>query len=266
MAFAHINGIDMYYEIHGEGTPLVCVSGFSADHTAWREVVPLLSDDYQVIVFDNRGVGQSDAPDTPYSMEQFANDTVALCQHLNLEQAHFVGNSMGGMILQQLGKDHSSRVLSLCIANTVLKRNSVFSNFLDAHYDLVVSGADTKGLLRQFMCWLVAYDFLNQPGKLDEMVNLALSNPHPFTLQGYRNQLHALKQFDATSWASDIQSPTMVMAGDQDIIFLAESVKAVADAIAGSIYLEFKNCGHLPMLEKPQALVNAIKNFHQQLA
>lgn len=266
MAIAQINGINLYYEVHGEGTPVVCVAGFSADHQAWREITPALAEQYQVIVFDNRGAGQTDVPSGPYCIEDFAKDTVALCDHLDIDKAHFIGNSMGGMILQQLGYSYPERVRSLCIANSVYKRSSVFTPFLEAHFDLVASGADIHALVRQFMCWLVAYDFINQPGKLDEMVEFALNNPHPFTLEGYQNQLHALKQFDATNWISQIACPTLVMAGDQDIIFRSDTVKAIADAISGSIYLQFKHCGHLPMLEKPAAFVNAVNNFYQQLA
>ena len=74
MAIAKINDLDMYYEDHGNGFPLVLVPGFSADHSLWSTVTESLSDRYRVITFDNRGAGQSTVTNPPYSINQLAND------------------------------------------------------------------------------------------------------------------------------------------------------------------------------------------------
>lgn len=95
MPHIKVNDISMYYEMHGKGEPIVFIAGFSVDHVAWFEVVERFKDKYQVILFDNRGVGQTDVPDGPYSIEQMTDDVAALCSALGVPQAHFVGNSMG---------------------------------------------------------------------------------------------------------------------------------------------------------------------------
>lgn len=99
MPTAKLNDITMYYEVQGEGTPLIFIGGFSADHLVWAEQALAFMSDFQVITLDNRGAGQTTIPDGAYTVEQMADDVVSLCQHLDIEQAYFVGHSMGGCIL-----------------------------------------------------------------------------------------------------------------------------------------------------------------------
>ena len=86
MAFAKINGINLYYELQGEGQPIVFVSGFATHRETWREFSNRLSANYKTLIFDNRGAGQSDAPPPPYSIEMMAKDTKDLMDHLGIEK------------------------------------------------------------------------------------------------------------------------------------------------------------------------------------
>src|SRR5262245_16101500 len=95
-----VGNINLYYESYGAGEPLVCIAGFSVDHLAWQSIVELFAKNYNVIIFDNRGAGQSDCPDIPYSIDMLADDTIELCKALDITRARFIGSSMGGMILQ----------------------------------------------------------------------------------------------------------------------------------------------------------------------
>jgi len=78
------NNINLYYEIHGQGQPVVFVAGFSGDHTAWQNLIADYAKNYQVVVFDNRGIGQSDCPDYPYTIEMMADDAIGLVKALQL--------------------------------------------------------------------------------------------------------------------------------------------------------------------------------------
>ncbi len=86
-----VNDINMYYEIHGQGEPLLLIMGMGADLTMWGDSVYRFAKKYQVITFDNRGAGRTDKPDIPYSIEMMADDTVGLMDRLNIERAHFLG-------------------------------------------------------------------------------------------------------------------------------------------------------------------------------
>src|SRR5438046_8889941 len=93
-----VNGIRMFYEETGGGEPLILIMGFGGDHLAWAFQVRALAEHYRVVTFDNRGAGQSDAPEPPYTIRTMADDTAGLIAALGIERAHVVGVSMGGMI------------------------------------------------------------------------------------------------------------------------------------------------------------------------
>ena len=82
MPIARINDINLYYEVHGQGFPMVCIAGLSTDHMTWINLTEPLAQKYKVILLDNRGVGQSDVPPGPYSIQQMSNDVYSLCQYL----------------------------------------------------------------------------------------------------------------------------------------------------------------------------------------
>src|ERR1700731_3998370 len=98
MPYVKANDIQMYYEIHGDGEPLMLILGLATDLSEWRAIIHWLAQRYKVLAFDNRGVGRTDKPDTPYSIEMMARDTAGLLQTLGIEQAHLLGISMGGRI------------------------------------------------------------------------------------------------------------------------------------------------------------------------
>jgi pimeloyl-ACP methyl ester carboxylesterase len=102
MSIAKIGSLDLYYEEHGAGEPLLLIMGLAADSTAWMFQVPEFAEKYRTIVFDNRGVGRSSKPAGPYSIHEMADDAAALLDVLHVERAHVVGVSMGGMIAQEL--------------------------------------------------------------------------------------------------------------------------------------------------------------------
>jgi len=90
-----VNKIDLFYDIQGTGEPLLLIAGFNSDSSSWSAMMPALVKHYQTIRLDNRGVGQSSAPDSPYSIKQMAADAAALLDYLGIPQAHVVGHSMG---------------------------------------------------------------------------------------------------------------------------------------------------------------------------
>src|SRR4029434_8975986 len=104
------NGIELFYEESGTGEPLLLIAGFACDHTNWRKLVPLLASSYRLITFDNRGVGQSTSPATPYTIDQMAEDTIGLLDAIELNSVHIAGHSMGGQIALALAPARPERV------------------------------------------------------------------------------------------------------------------------------------------------------------
>ncbi|MDE3087556.1 MAG: alpha/beta fold hydrolase [Acidobacteriota bacterium] len=118
MPTAQVNGIDLYYEVHGEGTPLLLVPGLGADVRLFAGVVGELRRRYRVVAFDPRGSGRSEKPDGPYSIETMADDAAALLAELGVTKAAVVGYSMGGRVALALALRHPEAVDRLVLAAT----------------------------------------------------------------------------------------------------------------------------------------------------
>ncbi|HWN91298.1 MAG TPA: alpha/beta fold hydrolase, partial [Verrucomicrobiae bacterium] len=110
-----VGQVELFYQRTGPARPpsLVLIMGWGGDHTAWALQVAALAAEFDVIAFDNRGAGQSDAPDVTYSMADLAEDVTGLMDELGVRSAHIAGASMGGMIAQEVALRYPDRVLSL---------------------------------------------------------------------------------------------------------------------------------------------------------
>src|SRR5262249_10291448 len=115
---ADCNGQRLYYEVHGEGEPLLCIHGLSVDTLGWALQVPAWSERHRTVVFDNRDVGQSSRAEREYEIADMAADALALADALELERFHLLGYSMGGTIAQELTLAAPERVQSLTLCVT----------------------------------------------------------------------------------------------------------------------------------------------------
>jgi 3-oxoadipate enol-lactonase len=118
MPYVKVNDIQMYYEIQGEGEPLLLIVGLGTDISEWEGIIHWLAQTYKVLAFDNRGAGRTDKPDTPYSIEMMADDTAGIMQTLGIQQAHILGISMGGRIALALALRHAKSVKKLVLVST----------------------------------------------------------------------------------------------------------------------------------------------------
>ncbi len=115
MSFLQINDAKYYYELHGEGYPIVLISGYTGDHFYWAPILENLKQHFQVLVFDNRGIGQTLDEHPNLSAALMAEETLALAKALKLEKPHIIGQSMGGTIAQHIGARYSSEIGKLVI-------------------------------------------------------------------------------------------------------------------------------------------------------
>ncbi|MFX1428450.1 MAG: alpha/beta fold hydrolase [Promethearchaeota archaeon] len=116
--FAFVNGINICYEVFGDGDPVLLVHGFGAKKESWIAQTEPLAKHFKVIRFDNRGAGKSDRPDGPYTMEIFANDINALLDFLEIQKTHIIGWSLGGMIVQNFILKYPQCVNKMVLINT----------------------------------------------------------------------------------------------------------------------------------------------------
>lgn len=261
-----INDIEMYYETMGKGEPLVFVSGFTADHLSWLTVLNDFAQHFQVILFDNRGVGRTDAPTGPYSISQMAQDVVDLCAALKISSAHFVGSSMGGFIVQQLAYQHPSLVKSIVIGNSAMRCDSSYYFYPPIRLKLLKENVSLDSLMQIDCCLVFSYFYLSQPGKLEETIRLRKSNPYPVSNIGYEAQYAALATFDSREWISTIAVPTLILSATHDVIFSNLTSQEMVSKIKNAQFHCFENCGHVPHLEYPKEYLRVVGDFLKTVA
>jgi 3-oxoadipate enol-lactonase len=255
------NHINLYYEMYGQGDPIIFVAGFNTDHHGWDSIINDYAKSHQVIVFDNRGAGQSDCPDIPYTIEMMADDVTALCDALNLSSCHFIGASMGVGTILNLAYRYPDRCKSLVLSNGFIKIDPKFALFAQTRLELLRAGVDPKLVSKLSWSWVFSTAFLNQPGMLHDLQKNLDESPLSTSTVGYSHQLNALLFLDSSSWLKQIKVPTLVIGSDQDLIVSEKDIRAIADNIYQARYHCFKDVGHLPHVEATEQFNQVVKAF-----
>lgn len=261
MPIIKANNINMYYELYGAGEPLVLISGFATDHLAWRAVVNDFAKHYQVLLFDNRGAGQTDTPDMDYSVELFAADTMALCDALGLKKPHIVGHSMGGMIAQTIAHQYSDKISSITVCGSRCRSNKLTEVLFKFIGKLRKENIPREYLLESFLPWIFSNEFLEQPEVIPTLTAFYLNNPYPQTNLGYDKQLNAVTAFDSGPWIKHIKTPTLVIAAEKDIVIPPEQSREIADKIPHAKYICLPHSGHAMQVEQPEMFAKTVMDF-----
>jgi 3-oxoadipate enol-lactonase len=241
-----VGDINIYYEIHGEGEPLILIMGLGGDISRWFRIIPILSQRYQVIAFDNRGIGQSDKPDIPYTMEMMANDIAGLLKALGIDTAHIFGISMGGMIAQHFVLRYPKMVTSLILGCTrcggphSIYENEGASRVLDPELTRTLTAEQRT---REMLPFLWSQEFIaNNPDIVKEQIELGAS--HPIDPVGYTRQKQAADGHNTYERLPEIKVPTLVITGEADRLIPSENSRILASRIPGAKLVLIKKAGH----------------------
>jgi pimeloyl-ACP methyl ester carboxylesterase len=203
MSYVSVNGIDLYYEEQGSGSPLVLIHGFSSAGMVWANHVAALTSTYRVIVPDLRGHGRSTgAPDTIHH-DRFAADLVALLDHLEVDRAHFVGHSSGGMCLLFVGTRYPERVRTLTLVSATYTFDEVARRQMYLVADSLLNQPEAIAMARRLHGGTHGDDYWK------ELANVfrGFADHHATELPFQPDDLRA------------ITSPTLVLHGDRDVFF-----------------------------------------------
>ncbi|MBI1846817.1 MAG: alpha/beta fold hydrolase [Candidatus Rokubacteria bacterium] len=252
MPKVRVGDIEMYYVEQGSGEPLVLIMGFSGDHTAWAFQMAEFAQRYRVIAFDNRGAGQTDQPDAPYTIPQMAGDTAGLMDRLGIERAHVLGVSMGGMIAQELALAHPGRVLSLQLHCTHPGNDGYMTALGDA-WGTVRASLPLEQAQRTIFLWLFGHTTYNErPEFVEAILAGALANPYPQSLAGFRGQSAAVQAFSTRDRLPRITAPTLVSVADEDVLVPARFAREIAARIPGAELATIARAGHVYFWEMPE--------------
>ena len=258
------NGQELYYEIHGNGPPLVLVMGIGYDSSLWTLAqVPALSTRFQVILVDNRDAGRSSKAHGPYEIADMADDLAGLLDALEIPHTHLLGLSMGGMIAQEFALRHEHRLDRLVLAGTgaAPARSAVDPihvwNWVKANDP---TGEVFGGL--QFVS-LFSTAFLRNHQAVRDTADLLASSPYPIGPEAYARQAEAYQRFDALERLASISVPTLVVVGEQDLLTPPWIAREVADAIPDARFEVIRGDGssHLAAIERADDFNRLVADF-----
>lgn len=260
MGKIHVNGVNLHYEQEGSGHPLLLISGYTTDLSAWALVRHEFAKHFSTFMFDNRGAGRSDCPDLPYTIDTMAEDARALVEALDLDRPYILGHSMGGAIAQTLAFKHPKIISKLVLANTLVQLHKAPAFSLSYFFKMRSQGMSLVTMLEGSLPWLFSGEFLKHEKQVSEFMKLVAEYPYPQTIIGQQRQLDALLQFNSEKWFQKIREPTLVIEGSDDIICPVNS-KRLAEGISGAKLIVFAKQAHMPHVEKPKEFANAVVNF-----
>jgi pimeloyl-ACP methyl ester carboxylesterase len=247
--------VELYYEEAGQGIPLILLHGFPLDHTIWAPVVPLLKDHARVITPDLRGHGRSPAPEGEYSMREMADDVFDLYRRLNLDCAIVVGHSMGGYvaIAFALAYPHYISALGLVASHAAADQ----PERRQARYNTAQKVAK-KGV--RVVADTMPANLTGDPGIARQIQALIRQTP-PAGIIGALKGMAARP--DNTELLSNIQVPAIVISGAEDALISRELNETTTQLLGRAWQVVVPNTRHLPMMEAPQIVADALLNLVQ---
>jgi pimeloyl-ACP methyl ester carboxylesterase len=254
-----VNKANLYYEIHGRGEPLLMLQGWGMDITGWQYIIEPLSQMFQIIVLDNRGTGRSEVTPGKYTTRLLADDAAALLAHLQIDKAHVLGWSMGGMIAQELVLAYPQKVNRLILSASSAKVSAKSSFIAWSNIEAL-----NRGEFHTSVNWQLSFCFSKAVFANEELLSAikegALNPPYPVTLAGLISQFAAVDSHDRRKQLRRIKSPTLVLGAAEDGIIDIDQVKALAREIDNS-ELRILPGGHMYHIEHSDLFARTVIEF-----
>lgn len=230
MPFADANGQRLFYEVHGEGDPLVLVTGLGGDHLSWGEQLEAFSARYRTVVFDNRDSGRSTECAEGYEVDDMARDTLALADELGLDGFHLIGVSLGGAVGQEVALAAPDRVRTLTLAMTWGG---------DGHWGRVRGRLMANAALRtppeehveQLLHSCLSEELFEDPERVAYFRQMVLENPHPQSVEAFARQAQAVGRHEARDRLRRLSMPVHVIGAERDMMIPIWKSRELAELI-----------------------------------
>lgn len=260
MPFADANGQRLFYLEHGEGDPLVLVTGLGGDHLSWGEQIAPFAERYRTVVFDNRDSGQSSETPEAYEIADMAEDTLALADGLELDDFHLMGISMGGAIAQEVALAAPERLRSLTLA---------MSWSGDGHWGRVRGRLMANAAMRtpreehveQLLLACLSEEAFADPERVAYFREMVIDNPHPQSLEAFARQAQAVGNHDAGDRLSRLSLPVHVIGAERDLMVPVWKARELAERIAGARLTVIEDGTHAVNMERAEEFNRATLDF-----
>lgn len=240
------------WERMGSGPPLLLIHGLGYARWGWEPVVEPLARTFDVISFDNRGIGGSDAPPGPYTVAEMAADAVQVLDEAGVERAHVAGTSLGGMVAQELALGRRERVDRLVLACTHPGGPKAFPM-----PQRTVELMEARATMREYVENALEPD--PRPELVDRILEHRKRTAQPF--EPWAAQAAAAAAFDAYDRLGSLAAPTLVQHGDGDLVVDPRNAELLAAAIPDARTSVYAGAGHLFMWQEPARFVRELKEF-----
>ncbi len=248
-----INHLALAYERRGYGAPLVLVHGFPLDHSTWDEIVPLLEPNFDLILPDLRGFGESDSTGAAYGMADFASNIAALLDHLGIESAFLAGHSMGGYVALAFAKAYPARVRGLALVSSQAAADT--SERREGRYATAKQVAEQGvGVVVEAMTPKLSAD-----PRVQKFVRELIGRQKP---AGVIGALKAMaEREDTMSVLAPADFPLLLIHGDADVLIPVDRSREIQAAVRRAQLIELSGVGHMPMMESSLAAAEALKKL-----
>jgi pimeloyl-ACP methyl ester carboxylesterase len=265
MPFSNIGDIDLHYEIHGEGFPLLFIGGLSGSTWTWEGQISFFEEHYKCIVFDNRGAGLSGKPPGPYTIAKMAEDALRLLDRLLIEKTLVFSLSMGGMIALELARIASGRLGAMLLGCTHAGGKNRISPSAEAVSLLMNNaGLSREEILRKQTPLFFSERFRSENSKaIEEHYRLELLAP----LQpeyAFQAQLTAIYLFDCTDALAKISNPALVVTGTEDVLIPPANSTYLAEHLPNAELIQIRGAGHALHVECRDILNRATHRFYRK--
>jgi 3-oxoadipate enol-lactonase len=254
---ASANGIDIRYEISGSGPWVMLSHSLACDLTMWDEQLASLEERYTVLRYDTRGHGGSSAPLGPYTLEQLADDTIALLDTLGVPRTHFVGLSMGGTIAQHVALKARDRIASLLLADTTSRYPREALAVWQERIRIVSEQGMEPMVQPTLERWFTAPYRASHPHVMERIGGLIRGT----SAAGYVGCCHAIPNLNLSGQLGGLDLPTLVLVGEQDAGTPVAMAQEVAAAIPGARLEIIPNAAHLSNIEQAPTFNALLREF-----
>jgi 3-oxoadipate enol-lactonase len=235
------NNITLAYERLGNGKPLMLIHGFPLDHTTWNNVSDLLKNDFDLILPDLRGFGQSTTVETSYTISDMADDLVGLLDHLQIDKVALAGHSMGGYVALAFAKKYPQRVSGLGLVSSQAVADS--SEGKDRRYQTAADVAQNGvGVVADTMTPKLSADV-----RVQAFVRAVIERQTPSAVIGALKAM--AEREDLISYLSSASFPLVLIHGNADVLIPVDRAKEIKAVLPSAQFIELQGAGHMPMME-----------------
>jgi 3-oxoadipate enol-lactonase len=251
------NGIDVEYQVHGEGPWVTLSHSLACNNAMWEPQIAALSKRYKLLRYDTRGHGGTTATPSPYTLDQLADDARALLDALGIKRTHWVGLSLGGMIGEAFALQHADRLTSLVLCDTT----SRYAPEAAAMWDDRIRSAEATGMAALAEPTLGRWFTEPYRKSHPEIMKLFATAIGETPLAGYAGCGKAIATIDLTEHLRSLRMPTLVIVGEQDMGTPVAMAREIADAIPDAQLTILPSAAHLSNVEQAERFNDALLGF-----